>query len=175
VKSTYFFIFYFVSPPLCSGNTSSKSQSSNSFFLPVPPRPALARSHPTHLPTLSRTPHNKRPLRMYYNSRTSLHHHAMREDLYNFVQYSSERPKPCEAEVLQYYRQFLHLSNPLVHAHCLTDKQRDTEFWYGFHPDDCAELLLHLRRQFPWWPRGTLSRICRDPPRNACRKTRFRT
>jgi hypothetical protein len=47
---------------------------------------------------------------MYYNSRTSPHHHAMREDLYNFVQYSSERPKPCEAEVLQYYQQFLHLS-----------------------------------------------------------------
>ena len=92
---------------------------------------------------------------MYYDSRTLPWHQAMREDLYDLVQFSSERPKFCEADVLQFYQHFLALSNPLICAHYLTDIQRDTEFWYGFHPDDCAELCLHLDREFPWWPRDS--------------------
>ncbi|KAN0130472.1 hypothetical protein V8E53_011735 [Lactarius tabidus] len=79
----------------------------------------------------------------------------MRQDLYDFVQHSSERLKLCEADVLQYHQQFLVLSNPLVRAHYLTVEERDTEFWYGFHPDDHAELYPHLCRAVPRWPRDT--------------------
>jgi hypothetical protein len=79
----------------------------------------------------------------------------MRQDLYDFVQHSSERLKLCEADVLQYHQQFLVLSNPLVRAHYLTVEERDTEFWYGFHPDDRAELYPHLCRAVPRWPHNT--------------------
>jgi hypothetical protein len=124
-------------------------------FFPIPPRPALPRSHPTRPPTLSRTPPQKRPPRMYYDSRTSPQHQVMRQDLYDFVQHSSKRLKLCEADVLQYHQQFLVLSNPLVRAHYLTVEEHDTEFWYGFHPDNCTELYPHLCRAVPRWPRDT--------------------
>ncbi|KAN0134716.1 hypothetical protein V8E53_007501 [Lactarius tabidus] len=79
----------------------------------------------------------------------------MRQDLYDFVQHSSKRLKLCEADILQYHQQFLVLSNPLVRAHYLTVEEHDTEFWYGFHPDDCTELYPHLCRAVPRWPRDT--------------------
>ena len=41
-----------------------------------------------------------------------------------------------EDDVLDYYRLFLELSNPLTEAHQLSDEDRDTKFFKGFHRDD---------------------------------------
>ncbi|KAI9433802.1 hypothetical protein BJY52DRAFT_1198427 [Lactarius psammicola] len=66
------------------------------------------------------------------------------QDLLEFMQRSSKRHMHCKGNVLQYYRQFLALSEPLILAHSLTAEERDAAFWSGFHPDDRNDLWLHL-------------------------------
>src|SRR6266702_2403105 len=56
----------------------------------------------------------------------------------------------CLDDVLQYYRQFLWLSAPLVHAGHLSEEERDSTFWYGYHPEDCEVLQPHLLGKNPF-------------------------
>src|SRR6266571_4026223 len=58
----------------------------------------------------------------------------------------------CVDDVLQYYRQFLCLSVPLVHAGHLSEEERDAAFWYGFHPDDREVLRPRLLGKNPFQP-----------------------
>ncbi len=58
----------------------------------------------------------------------------------------------CLDDVLQYYRQFLCLSAPLVHTGHLLEEERDSVFWYGFHPGDRKVLQPHLLGKNPFQP-----------------------
>jgi hypothetical protein len=66
---------------------------------------------------------------------------ARLQKLQNFVQFSSQMPMLCEDDVLHYYEQFLALSEAMTLARYLTDDERDTAFWCGFHPVDRIRLL----------------------------------
>ncbi|KAH9169727.1 hypothetical protein EDB89DRAFT_2231116 [Lactarius sanguifluus] len=57
-----------------------------------------------------------------------------------------------EDDVLQYYRQFLCYSAPLVHSGHLTEEDRNAAFWYGFHPKDREVLRPHLIGKNPFQP-----------------------
>ncbi|KAH9170473.1 hypothetical protein EDB89DRAFT_2188133 [Lactarius sanguifluus] len=57
-----------------------------------------------------------------------------------------------EDNVLQYYRQFLCYSAPLLHTGHLSEEERDAAFWYGFHPDDREVLWPHLLGKNPFQP-----------------------
>ena len=48
-----------------------------------------------------------------------------------------------EADVLQYYRDFLALSKPLLDSQRLSIHKRNKAFWLGFHP--CNHLELYAR------------------------------
>ena len=69
-------------------------------------------------------------------------HLIKRKKLDHLVEDRSRSRMTCEADVLQYYRDFVCYSLPLVHSHHLTEESRDSAFWYGFHPVDCKILLL---------------------------------
>jgi hypothetical protein len=71
----------------------------------------------------------------------TLQNQARLQELQKFVQFSSESPMLCEDDVLWYYEQFLALSKAMTLACYLTDDERDTAFWCGFHPDDHIRLL----------------------------------
>ncbi|KAH9170961.1 hypothetical protein EDB89DRAFT_1224214 [Lactarius sanguifluus] len=77
---------------------------------------------------------------------------VMRQRLLNYVQDSSRTRMDCEDDVLQYYRQFLCYSAPLVHAGHLTEEDRNAAFWYGFHPEDCKVLWPRLLGKNPFQP-----------------------
>jgi hypothetical protein len=49
----------------------------------------------------------------------------------------------CEVDVLQYYEQFLVLSELMTITGFLTSDERDTAFWCGFHLDDRRVLQPH--------------------------------
>ena len=107
-----------------------------SFFLPC---------HVTHLPTPG----------MYYSYALSgpmampfphweedtPENHARLQKLQHFIRHSSQRPMRCKDDVLQYYEEFLALSRTMILTRFLTDDERDTAFWCGFHPSDCMKLL----------------------------------
>jgi hypothetical protein len=71
-------------------------------------------------------------------------HQAMRLRWHKYIQYSFEKRMKCGKDVHKYFKHFVDLSNPLAEACCLTDKECDFAFWYGFHPDDQEELQPHL-------------------------------
>ncbi|KAH9032125.1 hypothetical protein EDB85DRAFT_2289843 [Lactarius pseudohatsudake] len=79
-------------------------------------------------------------------------HQIMRQKLHSHVQDSSRRRMDCEDDVLQYYRQFLCYSAPLVHTGHLSEEERDAAFWYGFHPEDRQVLQPRLLSKNPLQP-----------------------
>jgi hypothetical protein len=80
------------------------------------------------------------------------HHQTMKQKLRNFVEESSRMRMDREDDVLQYYRTFQHYSDPLIHSSYLTEKDRDIEFWYGFHPHDRDNLWPRLLAMYPFHP-----------------------
>ncbi|KAH9171771.1 hypothetical protein EDB89DRAFT_2229824 [Lactarius sanguifluus] len=79
-------------------------------------------------------------------------HQIMKQKLHSHVQDSSRKRMDCEDDVLQYYRQFLCYSAPLVHAGNLSKEERDAAFWYGFHPLDREVLWPRLLGKNPFQP-----------------------
>ncbi|KAH9012531.1 hypothetical protein EDB85DRAFT_2296656 [Lactarius pseudohatsudake] len=79
-------------------------------------------------------------------------HQIMRQKLHSHVQDSSRRRMDCEDDVLQYYRQFLCYSAPLVHAGHLSEEERDAAFLYGFHPEDRKVIQPRLLGKNPFQP-----------------------
>ncbi|KAH9031601.1 hypothetical protein EDB83DRAFT_2678375 [Lactarius deliciosus] len=77
---------------------------------------------------------------------------VMRQRLLSYVQDSSRTRMGREDDVLQYYRQFLCYSLPLVHAGHLTEDDRNAAFWYGFHPEDREILWPRLFGKNPLQP-----------------------
>ncbi|KAI9437893.1 hypothetical protein BJY52DRAFT_1217529 [Lactarius psammicola] len=65
------------------------------------------------------------------------------------------RRMECVDDVLQYYRDFLCYSAPLVHAGYLTEEDRDAAFWCGFHPEDRKALQPRLIGKNPIQPPDT--------------------
>ena len=59
-----------------------------------------------------------------------------RQGLKEFVELSAERRIRSESDVMDYYRNFLHIALPLRDDHKLTHKDISTEFFNGFHLDD---------------------------------------
>src|SRR5258708_21240721 len=62
----------------------------------------------------------------------------------DFVQHSSKARINDEGDVLDYYWQFLLLSNPLLNAQELSTSECNKAFWYGFHSQDCTEMHARL-------------------------------
>jgi hypothetical protein len=79
-------------------------------------------------------------------------HQIMKQKLYKFAEDSSRMRMYREDDVLQYYRTFQHFSNPLIHSGYLTEKDRDIEFWYGFHPHDRDVIWPRLLDLYPFQP-----------------------
>ncbi|KAI9449530.1 hypothetical protein BJY52DRAFT_247104 [Lactarius psammicola] len=79
---------------------------------------------------------------------------VMRQKMYNYVEDSSRTRMDCVDNVLQYYRDFLRYSAPLVHTGHLTEEDRDTAFWCGFHPEDREVLRPRLIGKNPLQPHG---------------------
>ncbi|KAI9450243.1 hypothetical protein BJY52DRAFT_1192006 [Lactarius psammicola] len=87
--------------------------------------------------------------------RTTPRPQVMRQKLQCYIQNSSRSRMDCIDDVLQYYRQFLCYSAPLVHAGHLTEEDRDAAFWRGFHPEDCKVLWPRLIGKNPIQPPDT--------------------
>jgi hypothetical protein len=77
------------------------------------------------------------------------------QKLLDFVRDSSRYRMNSEGDVLQYYRDFLALSKPLVDSQRLSIHKRDKTFWSGFHPRDHTELYLRLIAKYPDQPSCT--------------------
>ncbi|KAH8996031.1 hypothetical protein EDB92DRAFT_1942973 [Lactarius akahatsu] len=50
---------------------------------------------------------------------------------------------------MHYYREFLVFCKPLQEAHHITDEERNSMFWYGFHPRDQEKMLPRLLGKYP--------------------------
>ena len=72
--------------------------------------------------------------------------------LLDFVRESSKSRMNDEADVLQYYRDFLALSKPLLDSQRLSIYERDKAFWLGFHPHDHSEMYTRLIAKHPDQP-----------------------
>ncbi|KAH9038251.1 hypothetical protein EDB85DRAFT_2195205 [Lactarius pseudohatsudake] len=81
-------------------------------------------------------------------------HQIMRQKLHSHVQDSSRSRMNCTDDVSRYYRQFLCLSEPLVHSGHLSKEEHDAVFWYGFHPKDRKVLQPRLLSKRPLQPLG---------------------
>ncbi|KAH9036804.1 hypothetical protein EDB85DRAFT_2203617 [Lactarius pseudohatsudake] len=79
-------------------------------------------------------------------------HQIMRQKLHSHVQETSRTRMHCEDDVLRYYRQFICFGLPLVHAGHLSEEERNTAFWYGFHPLDREVLQPRLLGKNPSQP-----------------------
>ncbi|KAH9009240.1 hypothetical protein EDB85DRAFT_2246661 [Lactarius pseudohatsudake] len=79
-------------------------------------------------------------------------HQIMRQKLHSHVQETSRTRMHCEDDVLRYYRQFICFGLPLVHAGHLSEEERNTAFWYGFHPEDRQVLQPRLLSKNPLQP-----------------------
>ncbi|KAH9167494.1 hypothetical protein EDB89DRAFT_125211 [Lactarius sanguifluus] len=77
---------------------------------------------------------------------------VMRQRLLNYVQDTSRTRMDCADDVIQYYREFLCLGEPLVHSGHLTEEDRNAAFWYGFHPEDREVLWPRLLGKNPFQP-----------------------
>jgi hypothetical protein len=80
------------------------------------------------------------------------HHQTMKQKLCNFVEDSSRKRMDRKDDILQYYQTFQHYSDPLVHSGYLTEKDRNIEFWYGFHPHDRDVVWPRLLAMYPFQP-----------------------
>jgi len=72
--------------------------------------------------------------------------------LWELVDSWARTPMRDEEDVLQYYRRFLEYSNPLCAARTLSDKDRNAEFFQGFHPEDREILNDRLHAMKPNHP-----------------------
>ncbi|KAH9021343.1 hypothetical protein EDB85DRAFT_2293531 [Lactarius pseudohatsudake] len=79
-------------------------------------------------------------------------HQIMRQKLHSHVQETSRTRMHCKDDVLRYYRQFICFGLPLVHAGHLSEEERNTAFWYGFHPEDREVLQPRLLGKNPSQP-----------------------
>ncbi|KAH9051661.1 hypothetical protein EDB87DRAFT_759259 [Lactarius vividus] len=77
---------------------------------------------------------------------------VMRQRLMCYVHDSSRTQMNCTDDVIQYYRQFLCLGEPLVHSGHLTEEDRNAVFWYGYHPEDREVLRPRLISKNPFQP-----------------------
>ena len=76
----------------------------------------------------------------------------LEQRLLDFVRESSKLCMNDEADVLQYYRDFLALSKPLLDSQRLSIYERDKAFWLGFHPHDHSEMYTRLIAKHPDQP-----------------------
>ena len=88
-----------------------------------------------------------------YDGTSSLSRHSGQK-LMEFVKNSSKTCMSDEEDVLQYYRQFLVLSKPLIDSQRLTAGERDRAFWSGFHNRDHSEMYARLIAKHPDQPSG---------------------
>jgi hypothetical protein len=75
-------------------------------------------------------------------------------DLEDFVDISAMSRMKNEGDVMLYYRRFLQMSTPLYNSKELTDDQRNTEFFEGFHIKDRGIIAHRLYLMKPLHPRG---------------------
>jgi len=80
---------------------------------------------------------------------TSVQSRYSKQKLYDFVHYNSQTCMCDEEDVIQYYQQFLVFCQPLIETRQITDDERNSMFWYGFHPDDQDKLSTWLVAKFP--------------------------
>ena len=90
----------------------------------------------------------RRALARLYRS-TSTQAKYSKQKLYDFVHYSSQSRKRSEEDVHQYYREFHIFCQPLIEATRITTEERDSAFWYGFHPEDRDKLAFRLVAKLP--------------------------
>ena len=74
--------------------------------------------------------------------------------LVDFVWHSSKSRINDEGDVLNYYRQFLLLSNPLLDAQQFSTSECNKAFWYGFHSQDRTKMHARLIAKHPDQPSG---------------------
>ena len=72
--------------------------------------------------------------------------------LLDFVRESSKSCMNDEADVLQYYQDFLALSKPLLDSQRLSIYKRDKAFWLEFHPHNRSEMYARLIAKHPDQP-----------------------
>jgi hypothetical protein len=85
---------------------------------------------------------------------TSTHGRFSRQKLFEFVNHSTKSRMKEEDDVVQYYRQFSFLSKPLLDSSRMISGERDTMFWYGFHPEDRTAMWARLIAKHPEQPEG---------------------
>ncbi len=57
----------------------------------------------------------------------------------------SARNRICdEKDVIEYYQQFLAISNPLHTTNTISEDKHNTKFFKGFHPEDWMAMTNHL-------------------------------
>ena len=72
-----------------------------------------------------------------------------KQKLYDFVASNNTKHISDIRNVHQYYRKFHIYSQHLVEDNRITEEERDTAFWYGFHPDDREKLSSRLFAKMP--------------------------
>ena len=79
-------------------------------------------------------------------------HIVMKKKLCNYVRDTSGRQMDCQEDVLQYYRQFVGLSAPLVNTGHLSEEDRDAAFFNGFNSNDRKLFVPRLLAKHPFQP-----------------------
>ena len=80
---------------------------------------------------------------------TSAQSKYSKQKLYDFVYFKNRTRIRDVEDVHQYYRQFHIFSEPLLDTHQITTDERDSAFWYGFHPDDRDRMYPRLIAKLP--------------------------
>ena len=93
----------------------------------------------------------KRSLAKLYRNTSTMGKYT-KQKLYDFVGYNSQSRMRGEEEVHQYYREFHIFCQPLIEAARITTEERDSAFWYGFHPEDRDKLSFRLVAKLPDHP-----------------------
>ena len=90
----------------------------------------------------------KRSLESVYRA-TSTEAKYSKDKLYDFVFYNSQYRMRSEDDVHRYYREFFVYCLPLLNANEMTTGDRDSAFWFGFHPEDRSKLSFRLLAKLP--------------------------
>jgi len=85
---------------------------------------------------------------MAYSS-TTTRSRFNRQELYNYVNWSSNFPMEDEDDLASYFERFQTLSDPLLFFRYLSKKECNKLFWQGFHPDDYTTLFPYLIDKCP--------------------------
>jgi hypothetical protein len=72
-----------------------------------------------------------------------------KQKLYEFVDYNSQYRMHSEDDVHQYYREFHIFCQPLIGSSQITTGERNSAFWYRFHPQDRDKLSFRLVAKLP--------------------------